>query len=137
MGQIYELLGADNYAIEYYSRAASLTCDERIFIKLGERYFSRGQMEQSLKTFLEASTCSESPPSVHLHIGYVYYQMGRFDDALTHFIKWADSDPKLDDAKLYHNSHLMTAARMLAQNELDMGHWKQAAFWEELVPSRL
>lgn len=139
LGQIYELLGADDYAVEYYSRAAALTESERIFVRLGECYIARGQLEQGLKCLQKASMFPEATPSIHLKIGHVYAQMQYFDKSLEHFRRWAASlNPSelRDNGDMLHDAQVVVAAQALAQDEIRAGHWKRAAFWRELLQSK-
>lgn len=70
-----------------------LTPEEHI--NLGVAYEEKGEMDNALKEYKEAS---KKLPSAYLYIGNIYFQKNEFDEAEFYYKKAIKKDPKNADA---------------------------------------
>lgn len=90
LGQVYELLGNDQLALEHYCQARFCSkIDFRVPLSIGKLYLKRNQPEAAVKSLIEASDCTSSPPDVLLELGNIFYShLRRLDDALRVYYKY-------------------------------------------------
>lgn len=88
LGRVYIELARFDDAIKELTSVVSdptYTATEKALVNLGLAYFKKGDLPQALTQFKKAISANSSFCPAHNHVGHVYFQMQKFEEATESF----------------------------------------------------
>lgn len=86
IGELYDFLGKDRYAKEYFYRGITLQSDSYLpYEKFGNFYFARKQYNLALKQYIKAYNEDNNVYNVNHNMGMIYQKLGDTKSALKYY----------------------------------------------------
>ncbi len=122
LGEVLNKLGRLRSAGSSLRRCIELgwDTDVNLWTILGDNHRMLGELSEAIECLERAFELSEGSPNAHSNLGIVYSQVGRFDEALTHFRAAIHIEP---DGQVLHSN---AAYGLLSAGEIVEG-WRE---WE-------
>jgi len=100
-GQVYNLLGEYDQAVEKYQRAIQLNRGYiHSHLLLGDTYMARGDLEPAEKAYQQALELDKNSFPAHSGLGQVYAQQGKIEAAITELQIARDLAPASEKSRL-------------------------------------
>jgi predicted Zn-dependent protease len=123
LGLAQKRMGALDYAIENFSKAASLAPeDEEIYRELGTAYLLKANLPEARKNLERARALSPLDALTYFSLGRVYAEQKLADEALQSFLRAKELNPSLPELD-YHLGMAYGAKGMLGQAYQSFGYY--------------
>jgi len=102
LGDLYQDIGQQNYAIEAYKKAIQLDPNNaKTYNNLGILYYTLGQQNYAIEAYKKAVEVNPNDADIYYNLGISYQNLEQYNDAIETYKKAIELNP--NDTDLYNN----------------------------------